>query len=382
MGGSELHCRQIAERLVATGQECTVFTTTAKDYVTWRNEYAEGNSLLNGVVVQRYDVEKVREIDSFNSFSDQIFFNPHSHEDEIEWMDQQGPSSKRLLDAIQDQQDKHDLFIFFTYLYYNTYWGMKRVSGKKVLVPTAHDEPALHLGIMHEVFSAPDAFVFNTEAEKDMLSQNFSFEGKYSDVVGVGVEIPESRNPAGFGAKFGLESPFILYAGRIEPGKGCSELLDHFVRFYSQNPSINLVLIGKLLMELPAHPGIHYLGFLPPEEKTQAMAAALVSVHPSHLESLCMAALESLAIETPILVQGETAPLKQHCVSGDCGLWYTEYADFAAALNLLLSDGNLRAALGQKGKDYVRQNYSWKKIIEKYEQLFINLLPKSGKAVG
>ena len=381
MGGSELHCRQVAERLVATGHDCTIFTTTAKDYVTWRNEYPEGNTLLNGVAVQRYDVEKIREIDSFNSFSDQVFFNPHSHEDEIEWMDQQGPRSKRLLDAIQDQQDQHDLFIFFTYLYYNTYWGLKMVSGKKVLVPTAHDEPALHLGIMQEVFSAPDAFVFNTVAEKDMLSQHFSFEGKYSDVVGVGVEIPERWNPAGFGAKFGLESPFILYAGRIEPGKGCSELLDYFVRYYSRNPSINLILIGKLLMELPAHPGIHYLGFLPPEEKNQAMAAALVSVHPSHLESLCMAALESLAIETPILVQGQTAPLKQHCVSGDCGLWYTEYVEFAAALDLLLSDGNLRTALGQKGKDYVRQNYSWKKIIEKYEQLFINLIPRSGKAV-
>ena len=132
-------------------------------------------------------------------------------------------------------------------------------------------------------------------------------------------------------------------------------------------------------MELPAHPGIHYLGFLPPDEKTQAMAAALVSVHPSHLESLCMAALESLAIETPILVQGQTEPLKQHCINGDCGLWYSEYADFAASLDLLLSDKNLRSALGRKGKAYVQQNYSWEQIINKYEQLFKNLVPSFGE---
>jgi len=112
------------------------------------------------------------------------------------------------------------------------------------------------------------------------------------------------------------------------------------------------------------------------------MAAALVSVHPSHLESLCMAALESLAIETPILVQGQTEPLKQHCVSGDCGLWYSEYADFAASLDLLLSDGNLRIALGRKGKEYVRRNYSWEKIVEKYERLFKNLVPSRGEKLG
>ena len=195
MGGSELHCRQVAERLAGIGHDCTVFTTTAKDYVTWKNEYPEGSTLLNGVAIQRYDVDKEREIESFNSFSDRIFFNPHTHEDEIEWMDQQGPTSSRLLEAIADQQSKHDLFIFFTYLYYNTYWGLKRVSGKKALVPTAHDEPALHLEIMRDVFSAPDAFVFNTLAEKTMLAKNFSFEGKYSDIVGVGVESPRRNIP-------------------------------------------------------------------------------------------------------------------------------------------------------------------------------------------
>jgi glycosyltransferase involved in cell wall biosynthesis len=375
MGGSELHCRQVAERLVAAGHDCTVFTTTAKDYVTWKNEYPEGDTLLNGVSIQRYDVDKERDIESFNAFSDRIFFQSHTHEDEIEWMDRQGPSSKRLLEAIADRQTDFDIFIFFTYLYYNTYWGLKRVTGKKALVPTAHDEPALHLEIMQDVFAFPDAFVFNTEAEKKMLSAHFSFAGKYSDVVGVGVEIPERKHSVGFAAKYGLESPFILYAGRIEPGKGCSELIDHFVRYHEQNPKVNLVLIGKLLMELPRHPGIHYLGFLPPDEKNQAMAAALVSVHPSHLESLCMAALESLAVETPILVQGQTEPLKQHCVSGDCGLWYTEYAEFATALNLLLADGNLRAGLGKNGRRYVQQNYSWKEIIHKYECLFEHLAP-------
>ena len=373
MGGSELHCRQIAEKMVEAGYDCTVYTTTAKDYITWKNEYSPGESLLNGVLIKRYQVDRVRDIESFNKYSDWIFFNDHTKDDEWEWMEKQGPSSPALLDALEKEESEHDLFIFFTYLYYNTYWGLKRIQGKKVLVPTAHDEPALHLDIMKEVFSAPDAFMFNTESEKNMLSRLFSFEGKYQETVGVGVEIPEEPNTREFFQRHRITVPYILYAGRIEPGKGCGELIEYFIRFNRENPYLKLVLIGKLLMELPVHPGILYLGFVSPEEKNAAMFGALASVHPSYLESLCMAALESMAIRTPIFVQARTDPLKQHCINGKGGLYYDSYQEFAAGLGLFLKDEKLRKIMGNNGFGYVRDDYSWPKVMDKYKKMFDHL---------
>lgn len=374
MGGSELHCRQLAERLAGAGCDCTVYTTRAKDYITWRNEYAPGETILNGVKIKRFSVARERDIESFNEFSDWIFFNDHTREDEWDWMERQGPSSPGLLDALEREEPDHDLFIFFTYLYYNTYWGLKRIKGKKVLVPTAHDEPALRLEMMKEVFSAPDAFMFNTEAEKALLSRRFSIEGKYQEIVGVGVEIPERPDPEEFSRRYGLDPPFILYAGRIDAGKGCGELLGYFLRFVQKHQTLKLALIGNLLMELPSHPNVRYLGFVSPDDKNSAMDAAIATVHPSYYESLCMAALESLAVHTPLVVQERTEPLKQHCIQGRCGLYYAGYRDFAAALELLMKNAKLREVMGKNGWQYVREKYSWPIILQKYSKLFDFLL--------
>lgn len=370
IGGSELHCRQIAEKLVEAGHDCTIYTTTAKDYITWKNEYSPGETLLNGVIIKRFSVEKERDIESFNTYSDWIFFNEHTRDDEWQWMEMQGPCSSALLSALEKEEGEHDLFVFFTYLYYNTYWGLKRIQGNKVLVPTAHDEPALHLEIMKEVFSAPIAFMFNTVSEKEMLSRLFSFENKYQEIVGVGVEIPKELGTAEFYQRHGVVPPYILYAGRIEAGKGCEGLVSYFMKYYRKNPSLKLVLIGKLLMKLPSHPGIRYLGFIPPHEKDAAMRAALATIHPSFFESLCMAALESMAVQTPIIVQEKTEPLRQHCIRGKGGLYYANYDDFEAILDLFLKEAGLRRVMGQNGLEYVRENYSWSKVIGKYTKLF------------
>lgn len=373
VGGSELECRLVAEHLVRQGFECTVFTTAAKDYITWRNEYNPGETILNGVSIKRFQVKKERNIETFNSFSDRIFFQSHTRDEELEWMRQQGPECPGLIEALEREQQKHDIFIFFTYLYYTTYWGLKKIKGRKALVPTAHDEPALYLEIMKEVFAAPEAFVFNTEAEKAIVGRQFPLGTRYQSTIGIGLDIPEIKDPSSVLQKFSLTKPFLLYAGRIEKGKGCEELIRYFLRYSQKNKELSLVLIGKLLMELPRHPQLRYLGFVSNADKTAAMASAAVTVHPSYLESLCIAALESMAVGTPILVQERTAPLQHHSLNGKGGLTFSNYDEFVAALDLLLSDARLRRVLGINGRSYVRDNYSWPMIIEKYERMFEHL---------
>ena len=61
LGGSEYHCRLIAERL-AERHQVEVLTSCARDYITWQNEYAEGADRVRGVTVRRFPTTQVRDL--------------------------------------------------------------------------------------------------------------------------------------------------------------------------------------------------------------------------------------------------------------------------------------------------------------------------------
>ncbi|HEV7499211.1 MAG TPA: hypothetical protein VGQ33_04365, partial [Vicinamibacteria bacterium] len=164
-GGSESLAREVAERL-ASSYAITVYTTCARDYVTWRNELPEGESETAGVRVLRFPVEEERDLDAFNHRSEQLYREAHTRDDELDWLRRQGPFAPRLVAALAAAAPRPHAVVFFTYLYHPTYWGLAAAFAHSVLVPTTHDEPPLRFGIYDEVFARPRAFAFLTPAEE------------------------------------------------------------------------------------------------------------------------------------------------------------------------------------------------------------------------
>ena len=61
--------------------------------------------------------------------------------------------------------------------------------------------------------------------------------------------------------------------------------------------------------------------------------------------------------------------LVEHCVRSNAGLFYADRDEFVEALKLLMMDGQLRAAMGQNGREYVKKNYRWDVILSKYDRM-------------
>ena len=123
----------------------------------------------------------------------------------------------------------------------------------------------------------------------------------------------------------------MLYGGRIDPGKGCEELIEYFSSYVKDGGDATLVLMGVKLMPLPEEPFIRFAGLLSDRERLQALEAATVVVCPSPYESLSLLALEALSVGTPILANARSEVLVEHCVRSNGGLYYADRDEFVEA---------------------------------------------------
>jgi hypothetical protein len=189
---------------MSSRHDVEVLTTCARDYLTWRNEYPEGRDRVRGVTVHRFANARTRDIEAFNRYSEWIYTHPHQPDDEMEWLRQQGPWCPALIDYLQRNHRDYDALVFFTYLYAPTVLGMRVAPDRSILVPTAHDEPPIHLGIYQQVFALPAGIAFNTDVERAFISSTFRLKAAVQDTVGCGVDLPQH---------FGLAAPVVHQRG-------------------------------------------------------------------------------------------------------------------------------------------------------------------------
>jgi glycosyltransferase involved in cell wall biosynthesis len=367
-GGAEVAARWLAERLQAR-HDVHVLSTCAVDFTTWANVYEEGESKLNGVVVHRFPVDHPRDWHQSPRDTARILHYQHTVADEIDWIRRQGPFSSKLIGYLYRHSGHFDAFFFFSYHYATTYFGLPLAAEKAVLVPTAHDDPYLSLAAYRAFLRLPRAFAFLTEPERQLVQRHVDLSDRPSIIAGIGIEEPPASAQR-FREKYRLHDPFLLYVGRINASKNVPELLDHYLRYLQAVPAApQLVLLGKSHLPLPAHPGIKALGFVPEQDKFDAMAAATLLIVPSLYESLSIVTLEAWALGVPVLVNGRCAVLKHQCRRANGGLYYTSFDEFVATTTLLLSNADLRQAMGQAGRQFVAAEYDASRITAQYERL-------------
>ena len=99
----------------------------------------------------------------------------------------------REIAIASSRETNGDVLVLFTYLYAPTVMAARIAPGKTVLVPTAHDEPAIRLDIFRELFTRVGAIAWNTESERRFANSLFDLRPIAEDVIGCGVELPEGE---------------------------------------------------------------------------------------------------------------------------------------------------------------------------------------------
>lgn len=367
-GGAELLCREIAEKMTKF-YEVHVLTTKAIDYDTWANRYLNDEEVINKVVVHRFPVEKERNQREFDNINGIFLQGGLTTLREDEWLKKQGPYVPKLIEYLRDHKINFDVFLFFTYLYYPTVVGVPEVQDRAIVFPLCHDEPFLRMSIYRNVFCRPKAFFFNMEQERKLVRHCFHNYSIPALIGGAGVDLPPNIDSHRFYTKFQVQN-YIIYVGRIDEGKNCSEMFDFFLRYKKQYPSdLKLVLVGKPMMKIPKDKDILSLGFVSDQEKYDGIDGAKFLLLPSIYESLSIVVLEALSLKKPVLLNGKCEVLKAHIEGSKAGYFYSSYDDFSARMTSLLSDKELRISMGESGKRYVDTNFKWSVILRKLNML-------------
>ncbi len=373
-GGSEQCCRLFAENLAAIGHHVEVATSCAVNYTDWSNELPAGEEKLNGVLIHRFPVKQPRQAKRFSRVDSSVVWGKHPVPlaSQQLWVNEMGPRTPELIHWLISRSNDVDIVIFFTYLYYPTIRGLDAVSGlvPTLFHPTAHEEPHITVPIFDKIFRLPDGYGFLTTEEAQLVNTRFGHR-PVEETIGIGIDTSKKGYGKRFREKYKLrDQPFLLYLGRIDPGKGSLEAYEYFTTYKKRNKTnLKFVIVGDEVLDLPKHPDVIKTGFVSEEEKYDAIDACTIFLQPSYYESFSMALSEAWAYSKPALVQGRCKVLVGQTKRANGGLHYNGFAEFEAALDYLLEDSELREKLGSNGRSFVQDSYQWSNLIPRYENL-------------
>jgi glycosyltransferase involved in cell wall biosynthesis len=166
-----------------------------------------------------------------------------------------------------------------------------------------------------------------------------------------------------------LKRPYLLYVGRIQPRKNLVRLMEAFDRVCARHPDWphELVIAGArgwmdgpildAATRLACADRVRLTGFVPDDDLPVLMAGAELFALVSLWEGFGMPLIEAMACGTPTITSNSSA-LDE--VAGDAALRVDpeDTEAIACAVERLLADPALRAALAEKGLEQARQ-FTW-----------------------
>lgn len=380
-GGAEMEAREVTKHLKAAGMDVEILTTCVKEFVSdWNKDYyPEGEEVISGVPVKRFKVRK-RDEQAFNEVNIKLMNGIFLSAPEERVFISEMVNSPALYEYISEHKDEYTAFVYIPYMFGTTYFGVKACPEKAVMIPCFHDEAYIYMRIFRDMYSKAAGMVFNARPELELAEKVYHLGNTEKVLMGIGMDTDISPDPQAFRKKFGIKEPFILYAGRKDVGKNVHTLLKYFAEYKSRKPSdLKLVLIGGGEIEIPSKVknDVIDLGFVDKQDKYNAAGAAVYLCQPSKNESFSLVIMESWLCGRPVLVHDKCEVTKNFCKESNGGLYFADYFEFEGCTDYFLNNPEISAEMGKNGGKYVRENFNWDVITEKYRSFFERIEEKN-----
>jgi glycosyltransferase involved in cell wall biosynthesis len=215
--------------------------------------------------------------------------------------------------------------------------------------------------------------------------KRYGAEAERISVIPNGID-PEGltrRDDRGFRKKYGLPDisiPILLFLGRLNPIKGPDLLLEAFIRAVRKERFPHHLVFagpdGGMLRELKARSTseglmarVHFPGHVGGEDKSHALHAADMLVIPSRQEAMSIVVLEAGITGTPVLITDQCGFNEVEAAGGGRVVAATAEA-LQQGLTSMLGDRDRLRRMGQKLETYVRANFLWERMVDRYIELF------------
>lgn len=171
----------------------------------------------------------------------------------------------------------------------------------------------------------------------------------------------------------GVERPYLLYVGSVEPRKNLLRLLDAFQELLQWSQRWRLVIVGarnywksspvaQKVEQLGLQGQVIFTGYIPDEDLPALYNGADLFCFPSLYEGFGLPVLEAMACGVPV-VTSNCSSLPE--VAGDAAILVDPYnvAEITSAMRRVLEDTELAQWLRDKGQERARQ-FSWAKTAQ------------------
>jgi glycosyltransferase involved in cell wall biosynthesis len=372
-GGSVQVAFFISKGLVNNGHEVVVYTTDAKDFKS--RFKMRSNENIDGIKVYRFRNLSMMLVKLKIFITPGLFFHLRSEREKFDII------------HLHDYRTIQNIVVYF----YAKKHGIPYVLHSHNSLVRTGALPALKQ--LYDVL-----FGYTLLRGASMVIALSTFEAEQYKLMGVpderiaiipnGIDLSEYANlppPGSFSGKFNIQKnkKIILYLGRINKYKGIDFLIKATAHLINdcKYDDIMLVIAGfddgylgeikKQIHLLNIEKNVLLTGKLTEIEKISAFVDAdvVVNVEPSNVFG--MIPLEAAACSTPVIVSDGNS-VKDIVKKGGFGfsVKYNDISELAETMRRIIDDNSLGTKMGQKGREFVFENFDWADVIVKLVNIY------------